>query len=81
MRSRARIDSMRRRRYFEEVEERELARDPIHAKLGGVCSGVARYLDVPRFFVRLCAIIALVVAPQATLIAYGLAYLILDESV
>ncbi|HKI74842.1 MAG TPA: PspC domain-containing protein [Pseudomonadales bacterium] len=68
-----------RRRYIDDFEDRELARDPCHARLGGVCAGVARYFDVSRFFVRLIAVIALCLAPQVTLIAYGLAYLILDE--
>ena len=39
---------------------------------------LARYLDVPSFFVRVGAIVGLCVLPQATLIAYGLAYIILD---
>ena len=68
-----------RRRYFEDFDERELAKDPIHAKLGGVCAGIARYLDISRFFVRLCALIALCIVPQVALIAYGLAWLILDN--
>ncbi len=69
----------RRRHYFADIDERELARDPLRAKLGGVCAGIARYLDVPSFWVRLTAIVMLCVAPEATLLAYGLAYLILDE--
>jgi phage shock protein C len=70
---------MRHRRYFRDFDDRGLSRDPVRAKLGGVCAGVARYLDIPTLFVRLCALVALFIAPQATLIAYGLAYLILDE--
>ena len=69
-----------RRRYFDEFEYRGLARDPSHAKLGGVCAGIARYLDISRFFVRLCALIALCIIPQVTLIAYGVAYMVMDES-
>ncbi|MBT6583683.1 MAG: PspC domain-containing protein, partial [Gammaproteobacteria bacterium] len=30
-----------------------------HRKLGGVCSGVARYFDIPYFWVRLAAVIGL----------------------
>lgn len=68
-----------RRRYADRFKIEELARDPGHAKLGGVCAGIARYLDISRFIVRLGAVIALILVPQVTLIAYGLAYLILDE--
>lgn len=58
---------------------RELYIDTDHKKLGGVCAGVANYLDIPRIWVRVAAVIALVAHPPATLIAYGLAYMILDE--
>lgn len=68
-----------RRHYFDRFERHSLAKDPDHAKLGGVCAGVARYLDISRFFVRLCALIALCVAPQVILLAYGIAWLVLDE--
>ena len=61
------------------TEGREIYLDNEHKKLGGVCAGVASYLDVPRFWVRVAAIIGLVVHPPATLLAYGLAYMILDE--
>ncbi len=54
-------------------------RDPLHRKIGGVCAGLARYLDVPRFLVRLIAVISLIIFPHATLLAYGLAYFILEE--
>ena len=72
---------MKRRRYFDDFDARELTRDPVRAKLGGVCAGVARYLDMPVFFTRLVALLSLFVMPQVTLIAYGLAYLILDERI
>jgi len=58
---------------------RELYIDTDHKKLGGVCAGVANYLDIPRIWVRVAAVIALMVHPPATLLAYGLAYMILDE--
>lgn len=69
-----------RRHYIDDFDRYPLAKDPDHAKLGGVCAGLARYLDISRFFVRLCAVIALLVAPQVTLIAYGLAWMVLDEA-
>ena len=69
---------MKKKHYFDEFDDREVSLDPRNKKLGGVCSGIARYLDTPTFFVRVGAIIGLCVLPQATLLAYGIAYLILD---
>ena len=60
-------------------EDREIYLDPHHKKLGGVCAGVANYLDLPRSWVRIAAVIALLVHPPTALLAYGLAYLVLDE--
>ena len=57
----------------------ELYLDPNHKKLGGVCAGVANYLDISTFWIRLAAVIGLVVHPLGALAAYGLAYIILDE--
>ena len=58
---------------------REIYLDAEHGKLGGVCSGVARYLDIPRFWVRLAAVIGLLIHAPSILIAYGLAYMILED--
>jgi phage shock protein PspC (stress-responsive transcriptional regulator) len=58
----------------------EIYLDGEHKKFGGVCAGVARYLDIPRIWVRIIAVVGLVVHPPATLIAYGLAYMILGSS-
>lgn len=79
---------MRRRRYTdiddhgaESAGLAALSKDPINRKLGGVCAGFARFLDIPTFPVRLGAVLSLFIIPQATLIAYGLAYLILDDRI
>jgi len=68
-----------RRHHFDRFQGRHLHLDADHKKLGGVCSGLARYFEVQPLFVRGGALIALCLAPQATLIAYGLAYFVLDE--
>ncbi len=65
---------------FDDSQAQELYLDPVHKKIGGVCAGVARYLDVPRFWVRIAAVIGLFIHPPTVLIAYGLAYIILDEA-
>jgi phage shock protein PspC (stress-responsive transcriptional regulator) len=73
---------MKHRDYLDDFDDRrDLALDPVNKKLGGVCAGVARYFDIPSLFIRIGAIIGLCVVPQATLLAYGLAYFILDSRI
>lgn len=69
----------RYRRYSRSIRDRKLGKDPFHKKLGGVCAGFARYLDVEPLFVRIIALVALCIAPTATLLAYGIAYVVLDD--
>ena len=57
----------------------ELFLDKEHKKLGGVCAGVAEYLDVPRFWVRVAAVIGLFIHAPSILLAYGLAFLVLED--
>ena len=57
----------------------EIYLDADHRKLGGVCAGVARYLNIPRFWIRLAAVIGLLIHAPSILIAYGLAYMILED--
>ena len=47
-------------------------------KIAGVCAGLARYWGTHAVFVRLAAVIGLLLAPHAALAVYGLAYLILE---
>lgn len=70
---------MKKRHYFSDFEDHPLARDPTRKKLGGVCAGIARYFEIEPIVIRIIAVIGLIVFTQATLIAYGLAYLILDD--
>mgnify|MGYP003963098491 FL=1 len=60
-------------------DRQEIYLNADHRKLGGVCSGVARYLDIPYFWVRLAAVIGLLIHAPSVLLAYGLAYLILED--
>jgi len=71
-------------RDFDEQFEEDSHKPEIHLdrrkrKLGGVCAGVAGYFNIQPFFVRLGTVLVFFVAPEAVLIAYGLAYLILDD--
>ncbi|XOV87489.1 MAG: PspC domain-containing protein [Pseudomonadota bacterium] len=72
---------MRRRRYYVDYETRELARDPIDGKIGGVCAGIARYLNVSSIFVRIAMLVLLVAAPHVALTAYAILYFVLDERI
>lgn len=71
--------SSRHRRYRSYFHDRQLRLDPFRKKLGGVCAGIADYLDVDPLFTRIGTLIALCISPQVTLIAYGIAYCVLDE--
>ena len=66
----------RRHSYF---HDRRLTLDRSRKKLGGVCAGIADYLDISPLLIRVCALICLCIATQATLIAYGVAYVVLDS--
>ena len=59
--------------------DNELFLDKQHGKLGGVCAGVARYLDMPRFWVRVAAVAGLFIHAPSVLLAYGLAFMILED--
>lgn len=65
---------------FDDSQSPGLYLDPVHRKIGGVCAGVARYLGLPRFWVRIAAVVGLFIHAPTVLIAYGVAYMILDEA-
>jgi phage shock protein PspC (stress-responsive transcriptional regulator) len=48
--------------------------------IGGVCGGLARYLDVDATLVRVVAVIALVFAFPATIVGYLLAWAIMPRA-
>jgi len=71
----------RRYRYSQRVGDADhncLRLDISNRKIGGVCAGLARYWGAQTVFVRLAAVIVLLMAPHIALIGYGLTYLILD---
>ena len=53
--------------------------DAAHKKIGGVCAGIASYLNVRPLYIRIAAVVILCIAPLATIAGYGLAYVILDD--
>ena len=53
--------------------------DPTKRKFGGVCSGLANFFGIPAFWIRIFAIIALIIEPIPTLIGYGIAFWALED--
>lgn len=56
-----------------------LSKDLRHKKLSGVCGGIANYYGFPRLAVRIAAIVALVMLPVATGVAYFVAALLMPS--
>lgn len=56
-----------------------LYKDNIHKKLSGVCGGLAKYYGLPRFGVRLAAVISLFVFPVVVGVAYVVAALLMPN--
>ena len=51
-----------------------------NSKIGGVCSGFARYLGVETWTVRLAAVTGLIFVPTLVLPAYFVAYFVMDTT-
>lgn len=60
--------------------DRRLSKDGMHKKLSGVCAGIAKYYDYPRLVIRVAAIVALILLPVATGVAYVVASVLLPEN-
>ena len=56
-----------------------LTKDLVHKKLSGVCGGIARHYNLPRLAVRVGAIVALLMFPVATGVAYLVATLLITN--
>ena len=59
--------------------ERKLYRDTENQKIGGVCSGLARYFDLDPLLVRV-AFVATIVFSGASLIAYLLLWWLVEPA-
>lgn len=60
------------------TEERELYRDPSRARISGVCAGISDYFGLEVWVVRIIAVSALLFFQWPVLLAYGIAYFVLD---
>ena len=56
-----------------------LLRDPDHAKIAGVCAGLANYFGVERWVVRCIALTSLIFLPSITFPAYWILYFMMDS--
>jgi phage shock protein PspC (stress-responsive transcriptional regulator) len=54
-----------------------LTKDVVHKKLSGVCGGIAKYYNLPRLAIRVAAILALLMFPVATGVAYLVATMLM----
>lgn len=54
-------------------------KDMVHKKVSGVCAGLARHFGVPATVVRVGAIVLGFMAPMMTLVAYGVAAVLMPN--
>jgi len=59
--------------------EKRIHRDMAGSVVSGVCAGVARYLEIDAMWVRGAAILALLMMPVVTVVAYIAAVCILPR--
>lgn len=84
-RRRRRSSSVRRRRRARRSlrsrlnSGRGLYRDKARGKICGVCAGVADYLDIAPWQVRLVAVLGLIFVPSVAVTVYFIAYFLMDD--
>ncbi|MDP5030201.1 MAG: PspC domain-containing protein [Paraglaciecola sp.] len=61
------------------IEVNRLHKDKLHGKISGVCAGLAKYWNQPRWLIRVGAIVALFCLPMVTSVAYVTAVLLLPS--
>ncbi|EGN75713.1 phage shock protein C [Idiomarina sp. A28L] len=59
--------------------KKELRRDDKRGKVGGVCAGIANYFGWELWVIRIIAVTALILASKVTLVAYVIAWVVLDK--
>lgn len=61
------------------MSKKRLTRDRQHAMLGGVCAGLANYLDADRSVIRLLWVLITIFSVGAGILAYIIAWIIIPE--
>ena len=64
------------RQYF---DVNRLYKDSLNSKICGVCAGLARHWNQPRWLIRVAALVCLVCLPVVTAVAYFMAVLLLPS--
>jgi len=68
-------------RYDSSFNSRILHLDIAHKKIAGVCAGLANYFNTQRLYIRIAAVVILILSPLAAIAGYGLACFILDNDI
>lgn len=66
---------------YHEPVKRKFFRDPRHSQLGGVCAGIAAYLDVDVVWVRLLAVASIFVSCSITILAYIILWIVVPPAI
>ncbi len=64
---------------YRTYDTNSIYKDQVYKKVTGVCAGVARHYNKPRWAVRALAVAALIIFPVATGVAYVVATLLLPS--
>lgn len=59
--------------------QKRFLRDTENGKIGGVCAGLAAYFGWEVWIIRIVAVTALIFASKVTLVAYVVAWIVIDK--
>lgn len=55
---------------YKAYDSQSIYKDNANKKITGVCAGIARHYDLPRWQVRAVAVVGLILMPQVVGVAY-----------
>jgi len=55
---------------YKAYDSQSIYKDSANKKITGVCAGIARHYDIPRWQVRAGAVAGLIFLPQVAIVAY-----------
>jgi len=61
------------------INVNRIYKDSTHAKVSGVCAGLAKHWSVPRVLVRVAAVVCLITLPTITAIVYVTATILIPN--
>lgn len=75
------LSASRAAQHFRQVDyAKTLYRNPYKARIAGVCSGIADYLEIKPGFVRLATLLSLFLFGPFTFFAYGVCWIVLERN-